>query len=316
MKITNACGKGLRLSSPDDFIWIRHAIQKRTLVCVTDGSYIKQLCPHLCSAAVILECSQGRGRLILSFPEHSKNANAYRGELLGLMCIHLLLLSFNLSWPGLKGSVDIYSDCLGALNKVKNLPPHRISSKCKHSDILKTIMSNCSDLSFDRYFSHVEAHQDEHKGWDAMDRPAQLNSGCDAAAKQQNFVTALEPPQPQLPFPLEPATLYVQGDKLTTDTGSLLRFEAHRQEARQVFQQQKVLNPSQFDLVAWPHVYKALRDVPKMFEIFACKQVFDISANNYFLEKRNEAITDTPLCPCCEQAPETAGHVLRCLEEG
>jgi hypothetical protein len=83
-----------------------------------------------------------------------------------------------------------------------------------------------------------------------------------------------------------------------------------------VFQQQKVLNPSQFDLVAWPHVYKALRDVPKMFEIFACKQVFDISANNYFLEKRNEAITDTPLCICCEQAPERARHVLRCPEEG
>jgi hypothetical protein len=148
MKITNACGKGLRLSSPDDFIWICHAIAERTLVCVTDGSYIKQLCPLLCSAAVILECSQGRGRLILSFPKRSKNANAYRGELLGLMCIHLLLLSFNLSWPGLKGSVDIYSDCLGALNKVKNLPPHRIPSKYKHSDILKTIMSNCSDLSF------------------------------------------------------------------------------------------------------------------------------------------------------------------------
>ena len=53
-----------------------------------------------------------------------------------------------------------------------------------------------------------------------------------------------------------------------------------------------------------------------MFEIFACKQVFDISANNYFLDKRNDTIADTPLCPCCEQPPETAQHVLRCSEKG
>jgi hypothetical protein len=316
MRITNASGIGMRLSSPDNFDWIRQAIAEGTLTCVTDGSYIKQVCPHLCSAAVILECSKGRGRLVLSFPERSKNANAYRGELLGLLSIHLLLLSFNTTWPTLRGTVHIYSDCLGALNKVKNLPPHRIPSKCKHSDILKTIMANCGNLSFDRYFSHVEAHQDDHKGWDTMERPAQLNSGCDAAAKQQIIATSLEPPQPQQPFPLEPATLYVNGDKLTSDSGSLIRFEAHRQEARQLFHQQKVLDPAQFDLVAWPYVYKALHEVPKMFEIFACKQVFDISANNYFLDKRHEAIADSPLCPCCEQAPETAGHILRCSEEG
>ena len=78
-------------------------------------------------------------------------------------------------------------------------------------------MSNCYDLSFDRYFSLVEAHQDECKRWEVMDWRAQLNSGCDTAAKQQNFVTVLEPPQPLLPFPLEPATLYIQEDKLTKD---------------------------------------------------------------------------------------------------
>jgi hypothetical protein len=316
MKISNASGVGMRLYSSDDFELIRQAIREGSLMCVSDDSYIKQVCPHLCSAAVIMQCSQGRGRLVLSFPERSKNANAYRGELLGLLCIHLLLLSFNTTWPGLKGKVDIYSDCLGALNKVRNLPPHCIPSRCKHSDVLKTIMANCGNLLFDRYFSHVEAHQDNHKGWDTMDRPAQLNSGCDAAAKQQNIATSLATPQPQLPFPLEPVTLYVNGDKLTSDSGTLIRFEAHRQEARQVLHQQKVLDPAQFDLVAWEYVYKALHDVPKMFAIFACKQVFDISATNYFLAKRDETITNSPLCPCCEQGPETAGHILRCSEEG
>jgi hypothetical protein len=38
-------------------------------------------------------------------------ANAYRGELLGLMAIHLILLSVNTVHPKLKGEVKIVSDC-------------------------------------------------------------------------------------------------------------------------------------------------------------------------------------------------------------
>jgi hypothetical protein len=44
---------------------------------------------------------------------------------MGLMALHLLLLSFNKVKPSLQGSVHIYSDCLGALNKVEHLPPQR-----------------------------------------------------------------------------------------------------------------------------------------------------------------------------------------------
>ena len=48
-------------------------------------------------------------------PESSKVANAYRGELLGLMAIHLILLAANKVWPTLQGQAKVYSDCLGAL---------------------------------------------------------------------------------------------------------------------------------------------------------------------------------------------------------
>jgi hypothetical protein len=58
-----------------------------------------------------------------SFPEQSRCACSYRGELVGLMAIHLILLAANEVNIGLRGRVHIYSDCLGALDKVKNLPP-------------------------------------------------------------------------------------------------------------------------------------------------------------------------------------------------
>jgi hypothetical protein len=61
-------------------------------------------------------------------------------------------------------------------------------------------------------------------------------------------------------------------------------------------------------------VHSALHHVPKMFQIFACKQIFDISANFHFYNKRDKSIS--PMCPSCTIARKTAGHILRCGEEG
>ena len=91
-------------------------------MAVTDGSFIRELYPNLCSACFVLECTEGGGKLIGSFAEKSKSANTYRGELLGLMAVHLLLLSVNWAKPGLSGECTIYSDCLGGLKKVAELP--------------------------------------------------------------------------------------------------------------------------------------------------------------------------------------------------
>ena len=102
---------------------------------VTDVSLVRELIPDFCLACLVLECKQGRGRLIVTFAEHSTAANAYRGELLGIMAIHLLLLSVHRISPALQVSVKIYSDCLGALGRVADLPPNRIPIRCRHSDI-------------------------------------------------------------------------------------------------------------------------------------------------------------------------------------
>ena len=120
--------KTLRLIGDED--WIKGAIERGTLTAVTDGSYIKEVCPGLCSAAFILECSEKNGRIIGSFSEASPAANAYRGELMGLMAIHLILLAANKVWSDLRGSATVYSDhVLGWFERVaenrKNAFVHR-----------------------------------------------------------------------------------------------------------------------------------------------------------------------------------------------
>ena len=67
----------------------------------------------------------------------------------------LILWGVNKVHPGLKGSVHILSVCLSMLNKVENLPPYRSPTQCSHSDVLKTIMVNCIDLSFLSDFSFM-----------------------------------------------------------------------------------------------------------------------------------------------------------------
>jgi hypothetical protein len=112
----------------DGATWISKSITNSTLVAVTDGSYIRELFPNLCSAAFVLECSAGHGRIVGSFLESLLITNAYRRELLCLMAIHLILLSVNKLHCNLVGSVEIVSDCLGALKRVTYLPLYRIPS--------------------------------------------------------------------------------------------------------------------------------------------------------------------------------------------
>ena len=85
-------------------------------MAVTDGSYIRELYPNLCFAAFVLECAKGQGQMIGSFSESLTVANAYRGELLGLMAIHLILLSINKMNRKLSGKSG---DCLRLLGSVE-----------------------------------------------------------------------------------------------------------------------------------------------------------------------------------------------------
>ena len=314
LQVSGGDGKGLHQRLQSSLDWIQNAIRNGTLMAVSDGSYIKELYPEVCSAAMIMECRQSKKRIILSLAETCLRANAYRGELIGLLAIHLLLLAFNKVWPNQEGAVHIFSDCLGALRKVEHLPPHRIPSRCRHSDILKTIMVNCSDLSFKRFFSHVKAHQEDVIEWNHLSREAQLNCGCDLAAKGE--ITDIDPEQQlsQRQFPLEPVCLFIDGNKITTDSGPEIRYAAQLKEARDVFHERGVLSGDIFNEVSWKHVHHTLHTVPKMFQIFACKQVFDISATFYNLKKRGEAETD--MCPSCGGAKERAAHILLCPEEG
>ena len=298
----------MRLSGDDG--WLKEAIRDNTLVAVTDGSYMRSLYPHMNSCAFILECTQGRGRLTGAFSEQTIAACSYRGELLGLMAIHLILLSVNRVSPTLTGSVHIYSDCLGALDRLHNLPPHRIPSKCRHSDILKNVMLHCGSMSFTRQFSHVSAHQDDRTKWENLMRAEQLNCAADFGAKRVLLRHDAADLPRQQKFPLEAVCVWAGREKMTSDTGHYIRYHAHQQLAREELAAAGILTKVQFDLVDWQVVHSTLSGVPRMFQVWACKQVFSIAPTNYELSRWS---TQCPLCPSCMQVRETCAHILHCI---
>ena len=294
--------------------WIHGAIKRGSLRAVTDGSYIRELYPDICSASFVLECAEGKGRIVGDFADYSTCANAYRGELLGLLSIHLILLAVNEVEKNLTGSVSIYSDCLGALGKVATLPTTRVPCRSKHADILKIIMIHCQNFTFSCRYAHVKAHQDDHAQYENLSRPAQLNCMVDMGAKTVIWKHDKETRPAQAILPLEPVAIIVGKEKLTTDSKEVLRFHAHRQVAKVHFYKWKLLIPAEFEEVDWNSVSSALHSVPRMFATWACKQVNNVAGTN--IAQSRYKPDHSPKCPSCGIVNESCAHILFCEEVG
>jgi len=123
----------------------------------------------------------------------------------------------------------------------------------------------------------VKAHQDDHIGYESLTRSAQLNCQMDYHAKKSIWESDLDPEAPTRRLPLEPICVFLRRNKLTPDKGEALRFWVQKQLARSRFYTANILYGHQFDLVDWEMVHEALNRVPRMFQIWACKQVMNIA---------------------------------------
>jgi hypothetical protein len=247
------------------------------------------------------------------FSESLVVANAHQVELLGLMAIHLMLLSVNKIHPTLGGSVEIISDCLGVLNRVSYLPPYQIPSRCRHSNILKNILVHCRELSFITYYSHIKVHQDNNTSFNQLSRKVQLNCICDHAAKYHIAKDGIEKLEPGKMFPLKPLGVFVQGEKMTSDMGSHIRYWAHYQLPQNYYQEHKLLLHNQFDAIDWKSVHNLLHGLPQLFQLWASKHVLGIAGTMNFLSHQDGR---SPLCPSCNECTETCKHIACCPETG
>lgn len=106
--------------------WLNEVISTSTCIAVADGSYMREVTTDVCTTAFFIENTSRTCKLVGAFPKRPEMANAYHGELLGLMSVHLVLLAVNKVAPGLAGSITIYSDCECAIKSIESLPALKI----------------------------------------------------------------------------------------------------------------------------------------------------------------------------------------------
>ena len=113
---------------------------------------------------------------------------------------------------------------------------------------------------------------------------------------------------------MEPVSVFINNEKMTSDTGGAIRFWAHKHLAEEVFCKLQILDPRQFQHVAWHLVYETLHEVPWLFQLWAAKQVTGLAGTNY----KQSIYKDqhSPICPSCDVSVETCAHVLHCREAG
>ena len=102
--------------------------------------------------------------------------------------------------------------------------------------------------------------------------------------------------------------MFAGKEKLTSGSEDTLRYWCHRKLVKEVLSHTK-------EEVEWEAVYKALTsDVPRMFQIWACKQVCGVAGTNEMQARYTP--NHCKKCPSCGVEIETCAHVLTCQEEG
>ncbi len=75
-----------------DTSWMMTALEQGTAILATDGSYSRKRGLKVCGAGWVFVCRKSCKILCGSFYKFSSSASAYRGELLGLVAFHTLVL--------------------------------------------------------------------------------------------------------------------------------------------------------------------------------------------------------------------------------
>ena len=297
-----------------DVEWMASALRAGTLVAVTDGSYNRQLSPRVCAAGwIIMDIVTGT-RLAGSFSEYSSSASSYRGELLGLCAINIILLALTKTGNITnRPQITVWCDNKGAINRASD-GSRRIKCGRPCADILRILRSVCHELPLVATFKHVKSHMDDTLSWEQLSLEQQLNCGCDELAKAavSRTIESLNDRashQTDL-LPKEATALFVDQEKITSDPTNALRYLLGKTKARQFLTTEQGWSGEQFDSVGWDWLNQVLSSKPIMFRLWLSKQHSNFCATN--LQMKRCKLSDDDRCPSCWSRRERAKHLCTC----
>jgi hypothetical protein len=283
---------------------------------VADGSYKPTVNTSSSGAGWLIYCSHTQQILVEgSFVESHPRANSYRGEILGLLAIHLFSLAIKGYFSLPSGQYGkLCCDNQGAIYRASRRRK-RIAPGTPNADLLRLLCLLHSKLGRVFRYEHVKGHQDDYNHRSLLSLEAQLNCRCDDLAKDavdRNWQLSRQA-EDQL-LPQETAACFVGGVKQTSEVGDNLRFEAGKREARKFYVEDLGWDGAAFDAVDWEALELTTKSKPKMFQVWLCKQASKFCATGsqagcWF--GRNFTC-----CPNCKKDQECARHLLHCPNDG
>ena len=162
--------------------WVADRLRQNKLVSVTDGLYNKELAPDISSAGYVLACSESKEYVAGTLVERSPWASSYRGELLGMLALRLLLLAIEKYCELISDDNTNFCDNKGVIhtfeNESKRIPPGK-----SNGDVLRVLRSVQARPKNKHEHKHVKAHQLLTKLFWKLSYQSQLNEYCDHWAK-------------------------------------------------------------------------------------------------------------------------------------
>jgi hypothetical protein len=209
------------------------AIRNGTAIWCTDGSFDRIVMPTTSSSGWVIFDPLTKHHIRGAFYEDSgQSASAYRGELLGLVALHLVASAIVELYGPTEVANTMFCDNQRALEKAKWYR-RRISPSSKHSDLLRLLRNLKPGLKGMFKYVHIYGHADKKRTWSQLSLPEKINMYCDYLAGQSRRESiGKERDTSSQVLPREKAALFLQSIKQTSDISEPARFFLARTQAR------------------------------------------------------------------------------------
>jgi hypothetical protein len=306
--------KGLWIDNSGD--WIVESAANSGLIICHDGSYMPDLDPTRCAAAVVFLCRHTGKLASVTHCETTAEdtASNYRGELIGGALATLVLLAVEELNPSQKAPpCHIYCDNLGVVTH-GNLPYRSLPEKQVQMDILSLFRRNLSTLTQKVVYTHVYGHVDEVTAYAQLSLPEQLNVMADHLAKQA-LITAVTTGSVRGPtYPREAVRIKIGDRKSTSSIRRTLYEHWGNQVGKALFQRRRIVSEHNYGRIAWAALGRAMDMYPQMYRTWVTKHVSGFSGTNRQLSRTEGGPENR--CPCCLCPDESAAHITRCKNAG
>jgi hypothetical protein len=161
--------------------WISTVLTHSSSIGVTDGLYDREPARTVSGSGWVICCIKSRQLLRGSFFKILPKAGSYRGELLGLVALHTLIVVvaqfFELD--AVTGKICCGNiSALGQFSKTQK----QVSTGIKHLDLHRSIRTMKYMVQMNTTYLHVRADQDRILPWSMLTLEQQLNVICNDLA--------------------------------------------------------------------------------------------------------------------------------------